>query len=47
MLQFKHAILYRNIHYFDAVHTFPGAWGSVVIKAVRYKSVGPEIDSKR
>ena len=24
-----------------------GAWGSVVVKALRYKSVGPGIDSKR
>ena len=23
------------------------AWGSVVVKALRYKSVGPGIDSKR
>ena len=23
-----------------------GAWGSVVVKALRYKSVGPGIDSK-
>ena len=24
-----------------------GAWGSVVVKALSYKSVGPGIDSKR
>ena len=24
-----------------------GAWGSVVVRALRYKSVGPGIDSKR
>ena len=24
-----------------------GAWGSVVLKAVRYKSIGPGIDSRR
>jgi hypothetical protein len=30
--------------YFGGLHTFPGAWGSVVVKALRYKSEGPGID---
>ena len=26
---------------------YAGAWGSVVFKALRYKSAGPGIDSRR
>jgi len=29
-----------------ASNEIPGAWGSVVVKALRYKSEGPVIDSR-
>ena len=29
------------------IYILPGAWGSEVVKALRYKSLGPGIDSKR
>jgi hypothetical protein len=28
------------------LHEDPGPWGSVVVKALRYKSEGPGIDSR-
>ena len=29
------------------ITNIPGAWGSAVVKALRYKSEGPGIDSRR
>ena len=40
--------LYLKICIYIYTHTLHlGAWGSVVVKALRYKSEGPGIDSKR
>ena len=36
----------KRAHTYIYIHTH-GAWGSVVVKTLRYKSVGPGIDSKR
>ena len=32
--------------YLNIVLPFVGAWGSVVVKALRYKSMGPGIDPR-
>ena len=36
---------YYYYYYYDTITT-SGAWGSVVVKALRYKSEGPRIDSR-
>ena len=49
-IKHEHFIIYTTDHKFKRsfiLHAICGAWGSVVVKALRYKSVGPGIDSKR
>ena len=37
----------KEVWNFGQYHRAAGAWGSVVVKALGYKSVGPGIDSRR
>jgi hypothetical protein len=43
----RHTYIYDNISMnFSRYENYFGAWGSVVVKALRYKSEGPGIDSR-